>query len=79
EFRSGNELLHVVQQLGKLSTELTLLGFAPLAMDGAMAHHLHHCPYHLRLLETWLVSRQELPESLHSRPPCSLLSLSCLL
>nr|XP_020478355.1 inositol hexakisphosphate and diphosphoinositol-pentakisphosphate kinase 2-like isoform X7 [Monopterus albus] len=71
--------LHVVQQLGKLSTELTLLGFAPLAMDGAMAHHLHHCPYHLRLLETWLVSRQELPESLHSRPPCSLLSLSCLL
>nr|XP_020478371.1 inositol hexakisphosphate and diphosphoinositol-pentakisphosphate kinase 2-like isoform X9 [Monopterus albus] len=77
-FEPSDEL-HVVQQLGKLSTELTLLGFAPLAMDGAMAHHLHHCPYHLRLLETWLVSRQELPESLHSRPPCSLLSLSCLL
>uniref|UniRef100_A0A3P9BZ85 Uncharacterized protein n=1 Tax=Maylandia zebra TaxID=106582 RepID=A0A3P9BZ85_9CICH len=40
-----------------------LLGFAPVAVDGAMAHHLRHCPYHFRLFKTELVSSQELPES----------------
>lgn len=60
--------LHVVQPLGGLPAEPALLGFAPLAVDGAIAHHLRHCPYHLRLLKTWLMSSQELPESLHGQP-----------
>uniref|UniRef100_A0A3B4WHE6 Uncharacterized protein n=1 Tax=Seriola lalandi dorsalis TaxID=1841481 RepID=A0A3B4WHE6_SERLL len=63
--------LHVVQLLEGLPAELALLGFAPLAVDRAMAHHLHHCPYHLRLLKTWLMSGQELPESLHGQLPCT--------
>ncbi|XP_040893710.1 inositol hexakisphosphate and diphosphoinositol-pentakisphosphate kinase 2 isoform X3 [Toxotes jaculatrix] len=67
-----SDKLHVVQLLGGLPAELALLGFAPLAMDGAMAHHLHHCPYHLRLLKTWLMSGQELPESLHGFEGCSM-------
>uniref|UniRef100_A0A8D0AH23 Uncharacterized protein n=1 Tax=Sander lucioperca TaxID=283035 RepID=A0A8D0AH23_SANLU len=57
--------LHVVQLLGGLPAEPALLGFAPLAVDGAIAHHLCHCPYHLPLLKSWLMSGQELPESLH--------------
>uniref|UniRef100_A0A3Q3BUC1 Uncharacterized protein n=1 Tax=Haplochromis burtoni TaxID=8153 RepID=A0A3Q3BUC1_HAPBU len=49
-----------------------LLGFAPLAVDGAMAHHLRHCPYHFRLFKTELVSSQELPESHYGQPLQSL-------
>lgn len=60
--------LHVAQPLGGLPAEPALLGFAPLAVDGAIAHHLRHCPYHLRLLKIWLMSGQELPESLHGQP-----------
>uniref|UniRef100_A0AAQ5X8E7 Inositol hexakisphosphate and diphosphoinositol-pentakisphosphate kinase n=1 Tax=Amphiprion ocellaris TaxID=80972 RepID=A0AAQ5X8E7_AMPOC len=64
--------LHVVQLLGGLPAEPVLLGFAPLAVDVAMAHDLHHCPYHLHLLKTWLMSSQELPESLHGFEGCSM-------
>ncbi|KAM9352050.1 inositol hexakisphosphate and diphosphoinositol-pentakisphosphate kinase 2 [Symphorus nematophorus] len=64
--------IHVVQPLGGLPVEPALLGFAPLAVDGAMAHHLRHCPYHLRLLKSWLMSGQELPESLHGFEGCSM-------
>ncbi|XP_033491040.1 inositol hexakisphosphate and diphosphoinositol-pentakisphosphate kinase 2 isoform X6 [Epinephelus lanceolatus] len=64
--------LHVVQQLGGLPTKLALQGFAPLAVDGAVAHHLRHCPYHLRLLKSWLMSGQELPESLQGFEGCSM-------
>uniref|UniRef100_A0A7N8WU50 Inositol hexakisphosphate and diphosphoinositol-pentakisphosphate kinase n=1 Tax=Mastacembelus armatus TaxID=205130 RepID=A0A7N8WU50_9TELE len=64
--------LHVAQLLGGLPTELTLMGFSPVAVDRAMAHHLHHCPYHLRLLKTWLMSDQELPEFLHGFEGCSM-------
>uniref|UniRef100_A0A3B4VPB2 Uncharacterized protein n=1 Tax=Seriola dumerili TaxID=41447 RepID=A0A3B4VPB2_SERDU len=67
----GGDELHVVQLLEGLPAELALPGFAPLAVDRAMAHHLHHCPYHLRLLKTWLMSGQELPESLHGQLPYS--------
>ncbi|XP_047451733.1 inositol hexakisphosphate and diphosphoinositol-pentakisphosphate kinase 2 isoform X3 [Mugil cephalus] len=63
---------HVVQQQGGLPTEPALLGLVPLAVDGAMTHHLHHCPYHLRLLKSWLMSGQELPESLHGFEGCSM-------
>ncbi|XP_029377847.1 inositol hexakisphosphate and diphosphoinositol-pentakisphosphate kinase 2 isoform X1 [Echeneis naucrates] len=65
----------VVQLLEGLPAELAVLGFAPLAVDGATAHHLHHCPYHLRLFRTWLMSGQELPESLHGQLPCLLFRL----
>ncbi|XP_035858970.1 inositol hexakisphosphate and diphosphoinositol-pentakisphosphate kinase 2 isoform X2 [Sander lucioperca] len=64
--------LHVVQLLGGLPAEPALLGFAPLAVDGAIAHHLCHCPYHLPLLKSWLMSGQELPESLHGFEGCSM-------
>ncbi|KAM9754084.1 inositol hexakisphosphate and diphosphoinositol-pentakisphosphate kinase 2 isoform 5-T7 [Menidia menidia] len=52
--------------------ELALLGLTPLSVDGAMAHHLHHCPYHLHLLRTWLMCGQELPKSLHGFEGCSM-------
>ncbi|XP_074489972.1 inositol hexakisphosphate and diphosphoinositol-pentakisphosphate kinase 2 isoform X9 [Sebastes fasciatus] len=64
--------LHVVQLLGGLPADPALLGFAPLAVDGAVAQHLRHCPYHLRLLKSWLMSGQELPESLHGFEGCSM-------
>lgn len=57
---------HVVQLLGpQPPAEPALQGFPPLAVEGAMAHHLLHCHYHLRLLRNWLVSGQELLKSLH--------------
>ncbi|XP_044048645.1 inositol hexakisphosphate and diphosphoinositol-pentakisphosphate kinase 2 isoform X5 [Siniperca chuatsi] len=64
--------LRVVQLLVGLPAEPAPLGFAPPAVDGAMAHHLLHCPYHLHLLKTWLMSGQELPESLHGFEGCSM-------
>ncbi|XP_028287852.1 inositol hexakisphosphate and diphosphoinositol-pentakisphosphate kinase 2-like isoform X2 [Parambassis ranga] len=64
--------LHVVQLLGGLPAEPALQGVAPLAVDRAMAHHLYHCPYHLRLLKTWLMSSQELPDSHHGFEGCSM-------
>lgn len=60
---------HIVQHLGPQNpSEPAPLGFPPLAVDGAMAHHLHRCPYHLRLFTNWLVSGQEPPMSLHGQP-----------
>ncbi|KAG5274105.1 hypothetical protein AALO_G00159240 [Alosa alosa] len=38
----------------------------------ALADHLHHCSYHLRLLTTWLSSGQEPPEGLSGFEGCSL-------
>uniref|UniRef100_A0A8C4DEF5 Inositol hexakisphosphate and diphosphoinositol-pentakisphosphate kinase n=1 Tax=Dicentrarchus labrax TaxID=13489 RepID=A0A8C4DEF5_DICLA len=67
-----NDELQVVKLLRGLPAEPALLGFAPLAVDGAMAHHLRHCPYHLRRLKSWLMSGQELPESLHGFEGCSM-------
>ncbi|XP_031715028.1 inositol hexakisphosphate and diphosphoinositol-pentakisphosphate kinase 2 isoform X10 [Anarrhichthys ocellatus] len=64
--------LHVVQLLGGLPAEASLLGFAPLAVDATVALHLRHCPYHRRLLKSWLRSGQELPESLHGFEGCSM-------
>ncbi|XP_067357366.1 inositol hexakisphosphate and diphosphoinositol-pentakisphosphate kinase 2 isoform X7 [Channa argus] len=64
--------LHVVHLLGGILAELTQQGSTPLAVDRAMAHHLHRCPYHLRLLKTWLMSGQELHESLHGFEGCSM-------
>lgn len=67
-----SDVPHVTQLLEWLPAETALLGFAPLAVDGAMAHHLRHCPYHFRLFKTELVSSQELPESHYGQPLQSL-------
>eukprot|EP00063_Salmo_salar_P005380 XP_013980215.1 PREDICTED: inositol hexakisphosphate and diphosphoinositol-pentakisphosphate kinase 1 isoform X8 [Salmo salar] len=62
---------HLVAQLLKgLVTDPALLCCPSL--DRAMAHHLHQCPYHLRLLRNWLVSGQDLPECLHGFEGCSM-------
>eukprot|EP00063_Salmo_salar_P005379 XP_013980214.1 PREDICTED: inositol hexakisphosphate and diphosphoinositol-pentakisphosphate kinase 1 isoform X7 [Salmo salar] len=69
----GDEPLdeHLVAQLLKgLVTDPALLCCPSL--DRAMAHHLHQCPYHLRLLRNWLVSGQDLPECLHGQPSVDL-------
>uniref|UniRef100_A0A8C8J6R4 Inositol hexakisphosphate and diphosphoinositol-pentakisphosphate kinase n=1 Tax=Oncorhynchus tshawytscha TaxID=74940 RepID=A0A8C8J6R4_ONCTS len=65
---------HLVAQLLKgLVTDPALLCYPPLAsLDRAMAHHLHQCPYHLRLLRNWLVSGQDLPECLYGFEGCSM-------
>nr|XP_046212134.1 inositol hexakisphosphate and diphosphoinositol-pentakisphosphate kinase 2-like isoform X9 [Oncorhynchus gorbuscha] len=65
---------HLVAQLLKgLVTDPALLCCPPLAsLDRAMAHHLHQCPYHLRLLRNWLVSGQDLPECLYGFEGCSM-------
>ncbi|XP_042157223.1 inositol hexakisphosphate and diphosphoinositol-pentakisphosphate kinase 1-like isoform X6 [Oncorhynchus tshawytscha] len=72
----GDEPLdeHLVAQLLKgLVTDPALLCYPPLAsLDRAMAHHLHQCPYHLRLLRNWLVSGQDLPECLYGFEGCSM-------
>ncbi|MEQ2174447.1 hypothetical protein GOODEAATRI_008067, partial [Goodea atripinnis] len=48
--------------------ELALQGFDPVALDRSFSSHLHHCPYHLRLLMTQLMCGQELSECLHGQP-----------
>lgn len=67
-----SDVPNITQLLEWLPAETALLGFAPLAVDGAMAHHLRHCPYHFRLFKTELVSSQELPESHYGQPLQSL-------
>uniref|UniRef100_A0A8C5EDM3 Inositol hexakisphosphate and diphosphoinositol-pentakisphosphate kinase n=1 Tax=Gouania willdenowi TaxID=441366 RepID=A0A8C5EDM3_GOUWI len=61
---------HVAQLLRRFSTSLSL--GRHLSMDGAMAHHLHQCSYHLRLFRNWLVSGQEPLEYLHGFDGCSM-------
>lgn len=36
-----------------------------IGLDGAMAHHLHQCSYHLRLFKNWLTSGQDDLECLY--------------
>ncbi|XP_041693758.1 inositol hexakisphosphate and diphosphoinositol-pentakisphosphate kinase 2 isoform X2 [Coregonus clupeaformis] len=64
---------HVAQLLKGLFTDPVLLCCPSLAsLDRAMAHHLHQCPYHLRLLMNCLVSGQDLPECLYGFEGCSM-------
>ncbi|CAB1323568.1 unnamed protein product, partial [Coregonus sp. 'balchen'] len=64
---------HVSQLLKGLFTDPVLLCCPSLAsLDRAMAHHLHQCPYHLRLLMNCLVSGQDLPECLYGQPSVDL-------
>ncbi|KAG7468158.1 hypothetical protein MATL_G00139760 [Megalops atlanticus] len=61
---------HVVQLLRRSSTDLAM-GY-PLFLDGALAHHLHQCSYHLRLFRNWLLSGQDALEYLHGFEGCSM-------
>ncbi|XP_060899604.1 inositol hexakisphosphate and diphosphoinositol-pentakisphosphate kinase 1 isoform X13 [Labrus mixtus] len=61
---------HVAQLLRRFSSDLTL--GRQLSLDGALAHHLHQCSYHLRLLRNWLISGQEPVEYLHGFDGCSM-------
>ncbi|XP_065809304.1 inositol hexakisphosphate and diphosphoinositol-pentakisphosphate kinase 2 isoform X7 [Labrus bergylta] len=71
--QSGLEPLeehHVAQLLRRFSSDLSL--GRQLSLDGALAHHLHQCSYHLRLLRNWLISGQEPVEYLHGFDGCSM-------
>ncbi|XP_023198741.1 inositol hexakisphosphate and diphosphoinositol-pentakisphosphate kinase 2-like isoform X7 [Xiphophorus maculatus] len=52
--------------------ELALQGFDPVALDRSFSYHLHHCPYHLRLLRTQLMCGLELSDCLHGFEGCSM-------
>lgn len=58
---------HVAQLLRCFSTDLSL--GRHLSLDGAQAHHLQQCSYHLRLFRNWLISGQDPLEYLHGQPP----------
>lgn len=58
---------HVAQLLRCFSTDHSL--GRHLSLDGAQAHHLHQCSYHLRLFRNWLISGQDPLEYLHGQPP----------
>uniref|UniRef100_UPI0037E98695 inositol hexakisphosphate and diphosphoinositol-pentakisphosphate kinase 2 isoform X2 n=1 Tax=Semicossyphus pulcher TaxID=241346 RepID=UPI0037E98695 len=71
--QSGLEPLeehHVAQLLRRFSSDLSL--GRQLSVDGALAHHLHQCSYHLRLFRNWLISGQEPVEYLHGFEGCSM-------
>lgn len=57
---------HVAQLLRRFSTDLSL--GRQLSLDGALAHHLHQCSYHLRLFRNWLISGQDPLEYFHGQP-----------
>ncbi|XP_020559466.1 inositol hexakisphosphate and diphosphoinositol-pentakisphosphate kinase 2 isoform X5 [Oryzias latipes] len=63
---------HPTNEASDELAELALLGLGPQALDRAMSHHLHHCPYHLYLLKAQLMCGQKLPESLHGFEGCSM-------
>ncbi|XP_056138564.1 inositol hexakisphosphate and diphosphoinositol-pentakisphosphate kinase 2 [Lampris incognitus] len=62
---------HPTNEPSDQMVELTLSGSPPLAVDRAMAAHLHHCPYHLHHLKNWQVSGQD-PECLYGFEGCSM-------
>ncbi|XP_029430165.1 inositol hexakisphosphate and diphosphoinositol-pentakisphosphate kinase 1 isoform X4 [Rhinatrema bivittatum] len=60
----------VAQLLRRFSTD-SALG-RKICLDGALAHHLHQCSYHLRLFRNWLVSGQDDLEGLYGFEGCSM-------
>ncbi|KAM8894503.1 inositol hexakisphosphate and diphosphoinositol-pentakisphosphate kinase 2 isoform 3-T3 [Spinachia spinachia] len=60
----------VAQLLRPFSTDLSL--GRHFSLDGALAHHLHQCSYHLRLFRNWLISGQDPLEYLHGFEGCSM-------
>lgn len=66
---------HVAQVLRCFSADLSLGRHPPV--DGALAHHLHQCSYHLRLFRNWLISGQDPLDYLHGQlPPLPLPNLT---
>ncbi|XP_019910051.1 inositol hexakisphosphate and diphosphoinositol-pentakisphosphate kinase 2 isoform X3 [Esox lucius] len=61
---------HVAQLLRRFSTDVSLR--CPLSLDGALAHHLRQCSYHLRLFRNWLISGQDPLEYLYGFEGCSM-------
>ncbi|XP_059928140.1 inositol hexakisphosphate and diphosphoinositol-pentakisphosphate kinase 2-like isoform X2 [Gadus macrocephalus] len=61
---------HVAQLLNRFSIDLSRGGH--LCLDGALAHHLHQCSYHLRLFRNWLVSGQDPLEYIYGFEGCSM-------
>ncbi|XP_053273682.1 inositol hexakisphosphate and diphosphoinositol-pentakisphosphate kinase 2 isoform X8 [Pleuronectes platessa] len=61
---------HVAQLLRPFFTDPSLSRH--LSLDGALAHHLHQCSYHLRLFRNWLISGQEPLEYLYGFEGCSM-------
>lgn len=61
------EKQHVAQVLRCFSADLSLGRHPPV--DGALAHHLHQCSYHLRLFRNWLISGQDPLDYLHGQLP----------
>ncbi|XP_075897111.1 inositol hexakisphosphate and diphosphoinositol-pentakisphosphate kinase 2 isoform X6 [Nelusetta ayraudi] len=61
---------HVAQVLRCFSADLSLGRHPPV--DGALAHHLHQCSYHLRLFRNWLISGQDPLDYLHGFEGCSM-------
>ncbi|XP_029701590.1 inositol hexakisphosphate and diphosphoinositol-pentakisphosphate kinase 2 isoform X2 [Takifugu rubripes] len=61
---------HVAQLLRCFSTDLSL--GCDLCLDGALAHHLHQCSYHLRLFRNWLISGQDPLEYRYGFEGCSM-------
>ncbi|XP_078056052.1 inositol hexakisphosphate and diphosphoinositol-pentakisphosphate kinase 2 isoform X3 [Mustelus asterias] len=68
-----NDLLdnhHVAQLLRRFSADNS---FAQnLALDGALARHLHQCSYHIRLFKNWLISGQDDINCLYGFEGCSM-------
>ncbi|KAM8876658.1 inositol hexakisphosphate and diphosphoinositol-pentakisphosphate kinase 2 isoform 4-T4 [Synchiropus picturatus] len=60
----------VAQLLRCFSTDLSLGHH--LSLDGALAHHLHQCSYHLRLFRNWLITGQDPLEYLNGFEGCSM-------
>ncbi|KAM9317661.1 inositol hexakisphosphate and diphosphoinositol-pentakisphosphate kinase 2 isoform 2-T2 [Pholidichthys leucotaenia] len=61
---------HVAQLLRHFSTDLSL--GRHICLDGALAHHLHQCSYHLRLFRNWLISGQDPLEYQYGFEGCSM-------
>ncbi|XP_069384505.1 inositol hexakisphosphate and diphosphoinositol-pentakisphosphate kinase 2 isoform X3 [Paralichthys olivaceus] len=61
---------HVAQLLRPFFTDPSL--GRHLSLDGALAHHLHQCSYHLRLFRNWLISGQDPLEYLYGFEGCSM-------
>ncbi|XP_061302422.1 inositol hexakisphosphate and diphosphoinositol-pentakisphosphate kinase 1 isoform X4 [Pezoporus flaviventris] len=64
------EHLHVAQLLRRFSSDCATS--RNISLDAALAHHLQHCSYHLRLFRSWLISGQEDLECLYGFEGCSM-------
>ncbi|XP_010021531.1 PREDICTED: inositol hexakisphosphate and diphosphoinositol-pentakisphosphate kinase 1 [Nestor notabilis] len=66
----ASEHLHVAQLLRRFSSDCATS--RNISLDAALAHHLQHCSYHLRLFRSWLISGQEDLECLYGFEGCSM-------